>query len=107
MSRSIFGWSLPPGCRNLPGEEPEYVQPHCTQCGGFLKDKPDSTSYRSYVMTDCGDRLPLNQDNIKSWRVIEAPWGDDPWYEWSFETSEIIRHHICKRCGHDNQFGEN
>jgi len=29
--RSVFGWSLPPGCRTLPGEEP--VGP-CETCGG-------------------------------------------------------------------------
>ena len=30
MSRSIFGWSLPPGCGRLPGEEPD---PPCVLCG--------------------------------------------------------------------------
>jgi hypothetical protein len=31
MSRSIFGWSLPPGCSRTPGEEDEGP---CAVCGG-------------------------------------------------------------------------
>ena len=34
MSRSIFGWSYPPGCSGPP-DEPEYEQPRC-KCGCFL-----------------------------------------------------------------------
>lgn len=30
MPRNIFGWSLPPGCGRLPGEEPE--PPSCDDC---------------------------------------------------------------------------
>lgn len=30
MSRSIFGWSLPPGVSRLPGEEP--IPPCCEDC---------------------------------------------------------------------------
>jgi len=42
--RSIFGWSLPPGCGRLPGEEPEPAQPRCN-CGALLPYKPDRTEH--------------------------------------------------------------
>lgn len=32
---SIFGWSLPPGCGTLPGEEDEAP---CEVCGQFVDD---------------------------------------------------------------------
>jgi len=32
---SIFGWSLPPGCGSLPGEEPD---PPCECCGKGIDD---------------------------------------------------------------------
>ena len=38
MSRSIFGYSYPPGCSGPP-DEPEIVQPRC-ECGAFLSFKP-------------------------------------------------------------------
>lgn len=37
--RSIFGWSYPPGCNSVPGDEPEVQQPHCRKCGKFLSWK--------------------------------------------------------------------
>lgn len=33
-----FGWSLPPGCGRLPGEEPqESISLRCRKCGRFIK----------------------------------------------------------------------
>ena len=47
MTRSMFGWSLPPGVTRLPGEEPDQaeMQLHhrCKLCGGFLRSKSDRT----------------------------------------------------------------
>lgn len=30
MSHNIFGWSYPPGCSRVPGDEPD---PPCSRCG--------------------------------------------------------------------------
>ena len=35
MINGIFGWSLPPGCGTLPGEEPFY----CDVCGAIDEDQ--------------------------------------------------------------------
>lgn len=46
MTRSIFGWSLPPGVTTLPGDEPEPPLPgdpnwpRCA-CGALLRMEPD------------------------------------------------------------------
>lgn len=37
MSKSIFGWSLPPGCGTLPGEESQ--PPCCEECPEELFEK--------------------------------------------------------------------
>jgi hypothetical protein len=39
--RSIFGWSLPPGCSTLPGDIVERPQPRCFDCNAFLPFKPE------------------------------------------------------------------
>ena len=51
----IFGWSLPPGCHTLPGEEPEAPQPRC-HCGSFLKAQPDEVWHTQRRVQDCGRR---------------------------------------------------
>lgn len=45
MSHSKFGWSLPPGCTTLPGENEPDGPPlyRCTHCGAFLPQKADRT----------------------------------------------------------------
>jgi hypothetical protein len=53
--RSAFGWSLPPGCGRLPGEEPEVVQLRC-KCGAFLPTKPDRTEPWEEA-TDCDGKI--------------------------------------------------
>ena len=46
MTRHMFGWSLPPGCGRLPGEEPT---PPCECCG---KD-PEGEGKSSCICTEC------------------------------------------------------
>ena len=38
MSGNIFGWSLPPGCSTLPGEE-QLNPPQCEDCQDYDEDK--------------------------------------------------------------------
>lgn len=41
MNRAgIFGWSLPPGCGTLPGEEQNYP-PFCEDCPAYFELKTD------------------------------------------------------------------
>ena len=42
----IFGWSLPPGCGTLPGEEPD---PPCTVCNGLV----DCDDERRCICPEC------------------------------------------------------
>jgi hypothetical protein len=44
----LFGWSLPPGCGNLPGEE---LEPPCAVCGGL----PDSDECICPECPECGE----------------------------------------------------
>lgn len=37
MSNSIFGWSLPPGCSSVPGDEPQPLC--CEECSDELFEK--------------------------------------------------------------------
>lgn len=44
--RNIFGWSLPPGCTTLPGDEPDALElrmAHRCKCGAFLPNNPERT----------------------------------------------------------------
>jgi len=53
MSRSIFGWSYPPGCSGPPDypDEADAVQPQCS-CGAYLSWKPHRTE-RVDIMANC------------------------------------------------------
>ena len=47
MPHSPFGWSLPPGCHTLPGDEmrePETLR--CEFCGEPLPIQPDSSEWK-------------------------------------------------------------
>ena len=46
MSRSIFGWSYPPGCSGPP-EESETPQRKCKHCKAFVGGKPVSKPFEA------------------------------------------------------------
>jgi hypothetical protein len=75
---SIFGWSLPPGCGTLPGEEDE---PPCEVCGKFSEDcicpecpvcgcHGDPKCYRP----EYGHGLVPTQEQQESLALMEAGW---------------------------------
>lgn len=67
----IFGWSLPPGCSTLPGEEPEEpIALRCKYCGRYVSKEVDHSEPVEY----------RDEDD----RVIWADYID--WYS-------------CSRCG--------
>lgn len=72
MSRSVFGWSLPPGCSSVPGDEPqplcceECPEDEYEQCPGidkcqkvYLESCPACCLIHKIEMTDgeCGECL--------------------------------------------------
>jgi hypothetical protein len=75
MRSGIFGWSLPPRCSTLPGEEPDLpcvvcgkeiddcICPECQECGGI----GDPQCY-----IDHG--LVKTQEQIDSLAAAEAQW---------------------------------
>ena len=75
MSR-LFGWSYPPGCSGLPGDDcPE--PPEC--CGDFM----DETEDGAYVCPECGKRIesPAQNDN-------DGPEPQDPEFPGEYPKDE-------------------
>lgn len=75
MAHSIFGWSLPPGCTSVPGDEywtqqlssKEYhasTDYRCDQCGDWIK-KGELYRY-SFFITEDG--------TAKERSHIQCPW---------------------------------
>jgi hypothetical protein len=75
---SIFGWSLPPGCGSLPGEE-DYP---CEICGEFENTCvcPECPECGSVGDPDCykpeGCNLILSQEQIDSLAKNESKWAE-------------------------------
>jgi hypothetical protein len=83
---SKFGWSLPPGCGTLPGEEEVYCEvcgkhedkcicPECPVCG----DTGNSNCYP--------DHMQLSDEQIKSKEQEEAKWEEKNHAEFEAENS--------------------
>ena len=100
----IFGWSLPPGCGTLPGEEPEPIQPRC-HCGAFLSYEPDEVRTDTFMRTDYGEKPPKHAVNIKE---IDSPLDFAPsqWYEWEVEDSQTTLIWKCRKCGDTVELGD-
>ena len=75
---SLFGWSLPPGCSTLPGEEESpcavcgqwedhCICPECHECGCV----GDPNCYKPE-----GCNLILSQEQIDSLKAKEAEWEE-------------------------------
>jgi len=84
----IFGWSLPPGCGTLPGEEEEM----CGVCGGdpeLPDDKdghclcPECTVCGSYGDPYCYEagHLEKTQAQVEQLQRLEEEWASDHDYE--------------------------
>lgn len=96
----IFGWSLPPGCSTLPGEEPEPVQPRCGCCGAFLSWDSSSSRKKAVVEKDCGSRAPAGAKNVEK---IESPWPGEKWYSWEYHFDLKVEVWVCSNCGMENE----
>lgn len=96
MSRGIFGWSYPPGCNAVPGDEPEIQQPHCRKCGRFLSWTPDRTENWETV-TEC-DGIDENGLSLCGFgRGNHSPHK----VVWESGTNQF---HKCNNCGTETQF---
>jgi len=78
---SVFGWSLPPGCHTLPGEELQYCEicgedenncicPECSVCGEAWGDP------QCYELKPGGCGLAKNQDQIESHKKNTRLWEE-------------------------------
>jgi hypothetical protein len=53
MTHSIFGWSLPPGCHSVPGDEPHYEQ---------ITTRVHRAAHETvFRCENCGDRIQKGQ----------------------------------------------
>jgi len=61
---SIFGWSLPPGCGSLPGEEDDGLR-DCPKCGGeaFYIEAEITATEIPYLCEECGHRWIVPNDS--------------------------------------------
>lgn len=78
----IFGWSLPPGCGTLPGEE-EFA---CDVCGGMPEDDcicPECPVCGSYGDPYCYEQghLEKTQEQIDQLAKKEEEWAEDNRWE--------------------------
>lgn len=122
MSRSIFGWSLPPGCslRDIEGP-PEQSQPQCNLCHSFLPFKAERIEHGEHtkpcdgkiVSYECeyneGLISILGEDyRGKTYKIYYSCDGEvgentkdhEPHNVFMYDWSKEIR--TCKRCGHVN-----
>jgi hypothetical protein len=105
MSRSVFGWSLPPGCGRLPGEEPEPVQPRCSHCNGFLPWKPDRTeNWESWTKVPV--EYARKHDGMKYGECKCHRLTDDPNVVEEIEWAGTTLIWTCKRCGKEVRVSE-
>lgn len=78
----LFGWSLPPGCGRLPGEEPDppcelcgrfeddCICPECTECG----ERADPRCYRPRADGGCG--MTRTPEQVASLTAAEKEWTE-------------------------------
>lgn len=76
---SLFGWSLPPGCGRLPGEEPFF----CELCGALSEEKcvcplcpqcDECGNPNCYKSETCG--LVKTEEQIKQLGEFEKEWDE-------------------------------
>jgi hypothetical protein len=94
MPHSIFGWSLPPGCHTLPGEEPEPVQPRCEHCQAYLPWKPDAEQTWESKQHCDGKTI-----SVEWGRVSECGQETDHEPHDEVMYAGVTQTWTCKRCG--------
>jgi hypothetical protein len=93
----LFGWSLPPGCGTLPGEEPAYCEVcgldtddcvchECPVCGDF--GNPECYAHHGMQLTEAQEEA-----RVKVAAQIEADKA-----EWNAYAEEI---NACKEQAYD------
>lgn len=92
--------NLPPGCGTLPGEEPEYEQPRCRYCGGFLRTAADREEPWEYKVLCPGWPNALAEELL-----LDPACGDSkphPPHEYveDYGSHEI---RVCRRCKAENR----
>jgi len=90
MPHSIFGWSLPPGCGRLPGEEPDppcaicgvdpglCCCPECPVCGE--SGNPACYAEGGHGLTLSEEQIDskANADRAANFEYVEPDFGDIP-----------------------------
>lgn len=86
---SIFGWSLPPGCNSLPGEEeypcevcglfPDYcICPECPECG----TQGDPECYESHGLVRTDEQIATLSQKQKDWEQASKEESEF-WEKWN------------------------
>lgn len=119
----MFGWSLPPGCGTLPGEEPdgfELQMAHRCKCGSFLPAKPDRTEPWEDSMQCDGKTEAIEQEisegeiqilgesyRGKTYKVHIASCGldhDHAPHKQTFNAG-VTSVFVCRKCGKETKKG--
>ncbi len=128
MTRNVFGWSLPPGCTTLPGEEPDAYElqmaHRCSKCGAFLRAKADRGKPWEHY-TDCDGTISSYESEYdaasvqilgeeyrgKKYTVYMVPCGEEvsgpdarhkPHRE--IHAAGTLLSYDCRRCGHTTEW---
>jgi len=97
MSRSIFGWSYPPGCSGPP-DDVECATLRCEHCKGFIGGKPRIEPWESSQMCDgtkCGEEWQYGLCGI-------AGKHEPHKVVWDQGVNRVF---TCKRCGKETKLG--
>ena len=81
MSRSIFGWSYPPGAANDPNAPYNQDDPPCAVCGNFEAECicPECSTCGGIGDPNCYDHhgLVRNTEQIVSLAAAEKRWAEE------------------------------
>ena len=97
MSRSIFGWSYPPGCSGPP-EDPEPFTLRYKHCKAFIGGKPVRKEPWE-CSNDCSGFVFADAGCANCGLEYNHPPHKDVW------DSGVYDVYICKRCGKETKIG--